>query len=115
MSSEALRSRPQLSRRVALGNVGVAAAALSMSRGAPALAQRTMPTDSHSLVGIWKWAADPNTPDPEDAFGLFHALGTLPDRGQFDGSSRRCGRNTARGRIGLKRQAGDGSALGHRG
>lgn len=75
MSHEVQPRSSRLSRRTALGGIGVTA--LSVSQGSGAMAQAATPTGrgAHLIVGAWRVVPDP--PSPPLVLILFHADGTV--------------------------------------
>jgi hypothetical protein len=75
MPPDAHRRSSRLSRRTALGGIGVTA--LSVSQAPGALAQEATPTNSgaHLIVGAWRVVPDP--PGPPLVLILYHADGTV--------------------------------------
>jgi hypothetical protein len=81
MSRDAIRSRSSVSRRVALGGVGAAAAVAGLSRVGAVRAQESgSDLAAHPLVGAWRVTndpAEPNSSEPaEPSYYVFHADGT---------------------------------------
>ena len=75
MPLDARRSSPRLSRRTAMGGVGVAA--LSLGQVPRVAAQDATPTGvpTHPIVGAWRVIPDP--PGPPLLLILYHADGTV--------------------------------------
>ena len=81
MPRNAIRSTPSVSRRLALGGVGAAAAVAGLNRVNTVRAQESgNAMAAHPLVGAWRVANDPTEPNSsepaEPAYYVFHADGT---------------------------------------
>jgi hypothetical protein len=81
MSRNAIRSTSSVSRRVALGGVGAAAAMAGLNRVSTVRGHEGgSDLAAHPLVGAWRVAndpAEPNSSEPaEPAYYVFHADGT---------------------------------------
>jgi hypothetical protein len=81
MSRDAIRSTSSMSRRLALGGVGAAAAVMGLNRVSTVRAQESgSDLVAHPLVGAWRVTndpAEPNSSEPaEPSYYVFHADGT---------------------------------------
>jgi hypothetical protein len=75
MPHDARRRSSRLSRRTALGGVGVAVLGLSQVPGATAQEATSPGMSSHLIVGAWRVVPDP--PGPPLVLILYHADGTV--------------------------------------
>src|SRR5829696_1215592 len=73
MTPDTIPSPPSVSRRLALGGVGAAAAAVGLQHMSPVRAQESgSDMTAHPLVGAWRVTNDPAEP----SYYVFHADGT---------------------------------------
>ena len=75
MPHDPRRSSPRLSRRAAVGGIGITALSVGAVPGAAAQEATPPGMTSHPIVGAWRIIPDP--PGPPLALILYHADGTL--------------------------------------